>query len=403
MFSMKSINHIVLVSKDATLPEYYGPYNSKYTSTPNIDELAAKGTVFKRHYTAAPSTAMAFYAMFTGKYPYDSGHSHYVEVEPYEGETLFDILDKQGYECHLMWSQNYIIKAEIFSKCFGKNTIHHESMYFNQACGANAAYKKENRKRDDVLTQSTFDTIIKEIDTIDYENKNIFLWIHMPHCIKGRISYGDDIDVFDNLIGELRKRFGDESLFVTADHGHMNGFNHKVGYGFDVYECATRIPLITPRLEGKGTIDFVTSNVQLKDIIVERKVTQLPYVVSDSAYYAQMKRKTAIIKGNYYYIYNKYSKKEELYDIELDPHQDINLLESFNWSDIDRGCRSDIRQVILYPYWDNISQIAEDMRSILYSFWKRGPWLFELRQRIKMHPILRSILLLRDKLKKRKN
>ena len=33
--------------------------------TPNIDELAKKGTVFNRHYTAAASTAMAFTSMAT--------------------------------------------------------------------------------------------------------------------------------------------------------------------------------------------------------------------------------------------------------------------------------------------------------------------------------------------------
>lgn len=200
----KKRNHIVLVSKDATLPEYYGPYNSPYTKTPNIDELARKGTVFNKHYTAAPSTAMAFYAMFTGKYPYESGNTIYVEVEPYKGDTLFDKLYDQGYECHLLWSSNYITKADLFSKCTGRHTIRHESLKFNQSCGINAAYHEENRKRNEAEVQASYQAIINEIDTIDYENKDIFLWIHMPHCIKGRISYGDDIDIFDNLIGDLK-------------------------------------------------------------------------------------------------------------------------------------------------------------------------------------------------------
>lgn len=393
--------HIVLVSKDATLPEYYGPYNSHYTKTPNIDELAAKGTVFNKHYTAAPSTAMAFYAMFTGKYPYESGNTIYVEVEPYKGDTLFDLLYDQGYECHLLWSSNYITKADKFSKCTGRHTIHHESMKFNQSCGINAVYHKENRKRNEEVVKEKFDAIIKEIDTIDYQNKDIFLWIHMPHCIQGRISYGDDIDVFDNLVGELRKRFGDESLFVTADHAHMNGFHHKAGYGFDVDIRATRIPLITPRIEGRETVDFVTSNVQLSDIILNRRIQKLPYVVIDSAYYCQWKRKTAIVKDHFFYIYTKKNKREELYDIELDPHQDINLMESLLWNDFDRGCKTDIRQVVLYPYWDQIPQVVEEMRAIVHSFWQVGPWWYELKEKVKQQQYIRNLLFIRDKFSKR--
>lgn len=395
------MRHIVLVSKDATLPEYFGPYNSRYTKTPNIDELASKGTVFRKHYTAAPSTAMAFYAMFTGKYPYESKNSIYVEVEPYDGDTLFDILYDKGYECHLLWSKNYITKADKFSKCVGRHTIHHESLKFNQSCGTNAVYHKENRKRNEDQVMEAYNAILEEIDTIDYKSKNIFLWIHMPHCIKGRISYGDDIDVFDNLIGELRKRFGDESLFVTADHAHMNGYRHKVSYGFDVYDRVTRIPLITPRIDDYKTVDFVTSNVQLSDIILNRRVEKLPYVVIDSAYYCQWKRQTAIVKDNYYYIYTKRNKKEELYDMELDPHQDINLLESFLWNDYDRGCKTDVRQVILYPYWDNIPQVVLGMRDIVKSFWRVGPWWFELKEKIKQQPSVRRLLFIRDRFRKR--
>lgn len=399
---MEKRNHVVLVSKDATLPEYFGPYGSKYTHTPNIDALAEKGTVFRRHYTAAPSTAMSFCSMFTGKYPYETDKMGYVEVKPYEGTTLFDVFHERGYECHLMWSNNYVIKAEVFAKCFGKHTIHHDAMKFNQSCG-NATYVMEGRKRDEELAQQSLNMIIQEIDnTIDYKTKDIFLWIHMPHCIKGRISYGDDIDIFDSLIGALRERFGDDNMFVTADHGHMNGLKHKTCYGFDVYDRAARIPLITPRIDGLKNVEFVTSNIQLMDIIANRNLKRLPYVIVDSAYYGQLKRKTAIVKDNYMYIYNKYDKSEELYDLELDPHQDINLLSSPIWRDEDRDRHSDIRQLVFYPDWNRIPEIADELRNILKSIWRVGPWKYELRGKIRGLKITKKLYFFIDKYKKRK-
>ena len=366
-----SKHHIVLVSKDATMPEYYGPYQSVFTKTPNIDELASKGTVFRKHYTAAPSTAMAFAAMFTGKWSYEMGYSHYHEVAEYMGETLFDKLYEQGYECHVLWSSNYAPKAEIYTKCYGKHTIFHDKMKFNQSCGFNAKFTKENRIRNEQLAHETIEKIIAEVDTID-RNKPIFLWVHMPHCLVGRISYGDDMDLYDHLIGELRQRFGDENFFVTADHGHMNGYKGKVGYGFDVYNNATHIPLIAPRMEDKREIKFPTSNVQLGDIILEHRVKKLPYILSDCAYYAQPNRKLAIIVDDWYYIYNKRTKKEELYHMALDPHQDINLAQKFQWKDMDRCCLTDIRQVILFPDWDKVEAVIDHMREIKDSVWENG-------------------------------
>lgn len=373
--------HIVLISKDATLPEYFEPYGGKIRKTPNIKELAKKGTIFMNHYTAAPSTAMAFAAMATGKYPYEMNYSHYYEVKEYNDSTIFDDLYNQGFECHIIWSSNYIDKAEKYTKCFGKNTIHHDKLKFNEPCGFNASYSKENRTRNYEIARNKYKEIIDIINSID-NTKKIFLWIHMPHCLKGYISYGDDIEIFDNLVGYIRKKFGDNSIYITADHGHMNGQKCKVGYGFDVYNNATRIPLITPRINNISTIEFVTSNVQLRDIITKNKIEKREYVFSDSAYYAQPNRKLAIIKNNMYYIFNKKSKKEEMYDLNIDPHQDINLINSYIWKDKDRLCSTDIRQVILSDNWDDYQDYIKDFRIIRQSIWKKGKLHEELKQRI---------------------
>ena len=69
---------IILVSKDVFMRGYLPVYGNTYWKTPNIDELAKKGTVFLKHYTAAPSTAMSFTSMFTGLYAIDIDRQKHV-------------------------------------------------------------------------------------------------------------------------------------------------------------------------------------------------------------------------------------------------------------------------------------------------------------------------------------
>lgn len=391
-------NHIVLISKDTLLPEYLEPYGGLYWKTPNIQELALKGTIFMRHYTSAPSTAMSFTSMFTGLYPYQLERSNYTEVDGFTNSiTLFDALEKRGYKCHLFWSKNYINMAEKFSKCFGKNTIHHEKFSFNQPAGPNVPLSEEGIKPNENTALNTYNLVIDEIDIID-RTKPIFLWLHLPHCLLGRAGYGQDIDLFDKVVGALRLRFGDESIFITADHGHMNGKKSKVCYGFDVYEEAINIPLITPRINNIKKIEYPTSNTQLIKIILDRNIEKKEYVLSDSAYYAQAHRKLSVIKDRYKYIYNKQTKMEELYDLQWDPDENNNILERFVY-DNDRHCVIDKRQVVFYPFETNALKMYKDLQTVKDSIWRNGSFLLETKYKLIMIKI-RIIQKIKRKLKK---
>lgn len=365
------MNHVVLLSKDAMLSDYLPTYGNKYWKTPNIDELAAKGTVFNQHYTAAPSTAMAFTSMFTGLYPYQLDRKDYTEVEEYsQGTTLFDEMYERGYECHLLWSSNYIKMADRFSKCYGKHTIRHEDMKLNQSVGVHMPRDeaRNNLVRDDKKTKEIMDYLTGVLDSIDTSHP-IFLWIHLPHVLLGRCGYGQDIDLFDEFVGELRKRFGDESLYITADHGNMNGYKGKTTYGFDVNQPAIKIPLIAPRIEGRETVDFPTSNAQLMDIILNGRVEQKEFIISDTQYYAQPYRKIAIIRGKYKYIYNKFNKTEEFYDVDFDPNENINLLCKLLY-DTDRNRNVNAEQVIFYPWMGEANENYKLIKGFFNSIWK---------------------------------
>lgn len=372
------MKNIIFISKDALNKHVLPTYGNKFWKTPNIDALAEKGTVFNRHYTAAGSTAMAFTAMALGKYCYETGRRVYKNETALNGNTLFDKIYAQGYECHIMWDDTYTSFAESHFKCQGEHTVIHSLPKIKQAESAHVKGKFDDVSFNDTETAIALDLIKSEFETIQKNAiKPIFLWFHLPHVMRGRQGYGSDIDVFDAVIGYAREIFGDDDIFVSADHGHMNGWKNKYHYGFDVGEEAICIPLIAPKINDSNTIDFPTSTIQMYDILFERKVAPLPYVMCETAYYAQPKRKIAIISGKYKYCYDKETKKEYLYDLEFDPEENHNLVYP-EFYDTDRFLWYSTAQCFYYPYWGEAQNELVKLRGIKNEMWKNGKFFEEL-------------------------
>ena len=367
---------IVLISKDVLRADYLGCYGNKYWDTPNIDELAHKGTIFRRHYTLSPSSAMAYTGMFSGLNAYELNRKSYTEIGQFKQvPILFDILQERGYCCHVIWDEIWNKTAYPYSKCYGVDTIFH-NLKIEQVVGPHKINKNRIVQRQGY---KTIEKVTMEVDSI--KDSKLFLWIHLPHVLYGRTAYGSDIDLLDVLVGKMRQRFGDQSIYVTADHGHMNCEKGLPVYGFHVYEGAIRIPLITPRIDNMAEVLFPTSNIQLKEIILDNKVAKLDYIFSDTQYYAQPRRRLAIIKDNYKYIYNK-DGTEELYDCQWDKNENINLLRN-RWFDKDRYRWYYTEEISFYPYYDTACKYYQLLRAKKDEIWKTGCFLEEMLNLLK--------------------
>ena len=380
------MSNIIFISKDACNKHVLPVYGNRYWKTPNMDALAKKGTVFNRHYTAAASTAMAFTSMSIGKYCYETDRRDYKNEESINGDTLFDKLYDLGYEVHIMWDDTYTSFAETHFKCEGLHTKIHSLHAIKQQITAHTKGKIDDMTFNDSETQIALNLIKDEFLKIKQEaQRDIFIWFHLPHVMRGRQGYGSDIDVYDDVIGIAREIFGDDDIFVSADHGHMNGWKNKYHYGFDVEEEAICIPLIGPKINNTDTIDFPTSSLQMLDILHYRKVEPLEYVMCETAYYAQPKRKIAIVKDKYKYSYNKEEKREYLYDLEFDPEENHNLVYP-EFYDTDRFLWYSTSQCFYYPYWEEAMRVLQEMRSIKDGMWKNGTFFEELYNKV-MHRI----------------
>ncbi len=371
------MRNIIFISKDAVNYRALPVYGNKYWKTPNIDRLAKKGTVFNSHYTAAASTAMAFTSMSLGRYCYTTGRKDYKKEEAINGDTLFDKLYALGYECHILWDSTYTSFAESHFRCEGENTQIHSLPHIKQV---NTAHKKgefDSNIFDDKETEIAIKIVDDEFRKIkENATKPIFLWLHLPHVMRGRQGYGSDIDVFDTIIGKATDLFGDDDIFISADHGHMDGAKDKYHYGFDLEDDEIKIPFIAPKINGVDTIEFPTSTIQYFDIFYNRSVAKLDYVMCETAYYVQPKRKVAIIKDNYKYIYNKEGKKECLYDLEFDPMERHNLAYP-EFFDVDRNFWYSTVQCFYYPKWEEAQVILKELREIKDKMWKKGNFFEE--------------------------
>lgn len=366
---------IVLISKDAMGCFYLPVYGGTYWQTPNIDELASKGTVFRRHYTAAPSTAMAFISMFAGIYPFETGIRDYrpLEKDKVFHNTLFDKLMEQGYSNHIIWASTWNNNFASYSNVYENATFHYID---NMSQPVGGKFPHDGRLMPDEKAVQEFlrdfeGTIAEVINATD----KTFTWVHFPHVIRGRTGMGRDIEVFDACIGIVRKYTTDENIFITADHGNMNGHSGKVGYGFDVYEPAIRIPLITPRMQGMANYEDVTSNIDLAEMILNNRIVKRDYIVSDSTYYAQKNRKLAIVDKRYKYIFNKENGVEELYDVLFDTNENINIV-NMKIFDVDRRIYHPLEEAYYYPFWDESREALEKFRREKSNIW-REPTLQE--------------------------
>lgn len=372
-------NRIVLLSKDVLRPDYLTPYGNTYWETENISELAAKGTFFKKHYTSAPSSAMSYTCMFSGLNAYQVERSKYTEVDPFcQTPTLFDILEERGYACHVIWDKRWFENAYRFSRSYGSQNTNFHNLQIEQTVGPHKINAESIQPGDD--TRSIEKVLGALDDSLSCDK--VFVWIHLPHVLFGRTGYGSDIDLLDHLVGEIRKRFDDDSIYITADHGHMNCEKGIPVYGAHVYEGAARIPLITPRIEDRTYVDFPTSNIQLKEIILDHKIAQPDYVFCDSQYYAQPNRRLAIIKNNYKYIYNKMDKSEELYDLDWDPLENVNLLEE-TIRDRDRNKDYFLQEVYFYPFLKTAQEAYSALSKKRREIWREGAFWEETLRIVK--------------------
>ncbi|HEY2252612.1 MAG TPA: sulfatase-like hydrolase/transferase [Planctomycetaceae bacterium] len=88
---------------------HLGCYGDKFATTPNIDRLAAKGTIYLHCWSCAPVCAPARTTIISGLYPPATGSEHMRSLVPYPaGKQMFpQFLRSAGYYCSNNSKEDY--------------------------------------------------------------------------------------------------------------------------------------------------------------------------------------------------------------------------------------------------------------------------------------------------------
>lgn len=270
--------NVLLITMDSLRADHVGSYGYDRNTTPNLDALAKKGTIFLNAVSAAPSTSLSLPAIMSSRLPVQSyvmfqTESIYMSMfllnESYI--TLADRLKDEGY-----------LTGTFFSSPFVKLT------------GSDKGFVQSVDVYNPDLTLSDRTIRMEAEKFIGSADKKFFAWIHFqsPHSPylppypynksfykdsyygsygKVNLSRQTDLDYYvsqydgeirfiDEEIGLLIKYLEEKNLasdtliLISSDHGESFGEHYLYMDHGELYDTNVKVPLIiiNPKSEKKN-------------------------------------------------------------------------------------------------------------------------------------------------------
>ena len=347
------IRNVLVISIDTCRADRLSCYGYSSKTTPNIDTIAAEGTLFRNAYSPVPMTLPAHSSMLTGTIPpyngiHDNGQYGFDET------TLAGLLKARGFHT------TGIVSAEILNRRYG----------LDQGFDAYLDTMPATSKGKLGTERKGGDTTRLALDFLDRNReKPFFLFLHYydPHSpyeppepfatpFKDR-PYDGEIAFVDSCIGQVIAKLKDLGLYdttllvIASDHGEMLGEHGEIYHMFFVYQAAVKVVLVM-RVPGQkrglvveepvGLIDIVPTICSLVRVQPPRNIQGVdltPHLKgrktarADRGYYCESLSPTkfggntllALVQGNWKYIQ---TTRPELYDLEKDPGEKTNLVSS---------------------------------------------------------------------------
>lgn len=243
--------NIVMITVDTLRVDRMGIYGYEKPTSPNLDILLRKGTVFRNAHTPEPLTAPALSSMLTSVYPHQHGASRNGLRLRSGLESLPKLLANRGYHT-----------AALISNWTLKNRLTGLGEHFQEY------YEVLGKKR-------WLGLFFSESDANDVTNRSLswlkhrksdkpyFLWVHYadPHApykyhkdfgkalgITGDARrserYDTEVAYTDAEIARLLAVLPEDTLIIFAsDHGESLGEHNYWGHGRHLFEATLHIPM----------------------------------------------------------------------------------------------------------------------------------------------------------------
>lgn len=264
--------NILLVTLDTTRADRLGCYGYTQKTTPTLDALAARGTLFQHAHAQAPITLPSHCSIFTGKYPRELGvRNNGRDALSPDYETLATIFKQRGYRT------GAFIGSYVLDPRFGLNRGFdtYDADMGDVAPGVN---RLEAERRADAVT----DRALKWLGSA--QQSPFFCWIHYydPHDpytpppeFAQRFSdpYDGEIAFVDTQFKRVIDWLATAGLtsktliVVVGDHGEGLGEHGERGHAVFLYDTTLHVPMI---LAHPGAIPAgrqVAADVELVDIL----------------------------------------------------------------------------------------------------------------------------------------
>lgn len=366
---------VILISIDTLRADHIHGYGYGPETTPTLDALMRRGVSFTNAITSAPWTLPSHMSLFTSLYP----HTHGVTAELLAlGEgvaVLAEPLKEAGYKTAGFATMPHLSPRHGFGRGF--------DLYICEEVRAPVALERGLKW----LGQAGSEDFFLFLHLFDVHSD----YAPLPHYLKMfESSYEGDIDgkgetlykvragdislseedlrhlvaLYDAEIRQLdsalemffnalekRDMLSDTIIIITSDHGEEFLDHGGVLHGQTLYDELVKVPLIVagPGIpEGKSIgkqvqlIDVMPTILELCGAGVPSKAegrSLLPLIQKDDADWEELAFaeadwrnvkqdiKRAVRTGEYKLYYDRYTKREELYNLRSDPGEKHNILE----------------------------------------------------------------------------
>ncbi|HPA81361.1 MAG TPA: sulfatase-like hydrolase/transferase [Thermoanaerobaculales bacterium] len=250
-------HNLVLVTLDTTRADHLGCYGATTVQTPNLDRIAAAGTVFDRAFAVAPITAPSHASILSGTFPpFSRVRDNDVFAVPRELPWLPAILKERGYRTAGFVAAFPLRSGVGFGRGFDS---------FSDTLEAPASSLVITNLQTVGVPSRQGERISEEFGLwLDAraDDRPFFAWLHYydPHWpyragagyaelyvdqpYAGEVAYMDDC--VGSVLRALDRHGLSEStgLVAVADHGEGLGDHGEPTHALLLYNATLRVPLI---------------------------------------------------------------------------------------------------------------------------------------------------------------
>jgi arylsulfatase A-like enzyme/Flp pilus assembly protein TadD len=343
--------NLLLVTIDTLRADHVGAYGASGAKTPVLDRLAAEGRRFTTAIASAPLTLPSHASILTGLYPPHHGvrYNGISRLQP-SFETLTERLHDAGY------ATGAVVGSYVLAARYGLDQGFEH-------------YDDDTRAHGNPAERPAVEVSDAAIAWLERAERPFFLWVHYydPHekyappepfrsAFAGR-PYDGEIAYVDSELGRLigalatRGELERTLIAVTADHGESLGEHSELTHSYSLYDAVLAVPLVFrgpgvaagPPLEGVvRTVDLAPTLSSLLGLPPAQEsdgvdLSVLWSGVSDPpdrfAFAETLATRLehgwsplfAIRTRHHHYVR---APRRELYELESDPGQVRNQLES---------------------------------------------------------------------------